>query len=305
MLEVENLSKTIGSKRVVDSISFEVRPGEIIGLLGPNGAGKTTTIRMILGLSSVDSGAALIDGETYASLSAPIRKVGASLEFTTLPSGFNARRYLKRMAITHGIKSSRVEEVLSWSGLTAAGNKAIGTYSLGMRQRLKMAAALLGDPRLLVLDEPLNGLDPEGISWMRGFLSYFVSSGRGVLISSHSVSEIADLADRLIIMGLGKVVAHDSVQSILDKHGVVAARVQTTRSSDLAAALRSSQVYYHFLSADTLSIFAGIDQVRRIAERFNVPLSAGVEVPGSLEDVYFRLTNAASEYSSSHELGTL
>ncbi|SMC58727.1 ABC-type multidrug transport system, ATPase component [Kibdelosporangium aridum] len=207
MIAVEKLSKRFGDVHAVDDLSFTVRPGSVTGFLGPNGAGKTTTLRMLLGLVSPSSGTATIDGKRYVDLETPIKSVGAVLESTAFHPGHTARVHLRVLCTAAGISPNRVDEVLELVDLRSAGTRRIGGFSLGMRQRLAVASALLGDPAVLILDEPANGLDPEGIHWLRGFLRALAVDGRTVLVSSHVLTEMAKTIDDVIVINHGKLVA--------------------------------------------------------------------------------------------------
>src|SRR5262245_8340629 len=206
VIEVADLTKRFGSVTAVDDLSFSVRPGVVTGFLGPNGAGKTTTLRSLLGLVRPTSGQAVFAGRRYAQLERPLETVGTALEASSFHPGRTGRDHLRTAALAAGIRSSRVDEVLEWVGLGHAGDRRVGGYSLGMRQRLGLAFALLGDPGALVLDEPINGLDPEGIRWIREFLRSLAAEGRTVLVSSHLLSEVQQTVDRVVIISRGRLV---------------------------------------------------------------------------------------------------
>ena len=214
MIKVRGLSKRYGATVAVDGLSFEVRPGVVTGFLGPNGAGKSTTMRLLLGLDEPDAGEATIGGRRYRELPWPLRTVGALLEATASPPGRRARAHLAALAASNGIRRSRVEEVLGLVGLDGAAGRRAGTFSLGMAQRLGIAAALLGDPPVLLLDEPANGLDPEGIRWMRNLLRSLAAEGRAVFVSSHLIGEMALTAERLVVVGQGRLLAQTSVAEL-------------------------------------------------------------------------------------------
>lgn len=213
-VEVRNLSKRFGSVTAVDNLSFTVSAGRVTGFLGPNGAGKTTTLRLLLGLIRPTLGRATIDGRTYAELTDPMRTVGASLEATGFHPGRSARDHLRVQATSAGIPTSRVEEVLTQVGLTESAGRRVGGFSMGMRQRLALATALLGDPPVLLLDEPANGLDPEGIAWLRGFLRFLADEGRTILVSSHVLSEVQQTVDDVVIIAHGKLVRHSPLAEL-------------------------------------------------------------------------------------------
>jgi ABC-2 type transport system ATP-binding protein len=226
VIEVDHLTKVFGAVTAVRDLSFRVLPGRVTGFLGPNGAGKTTTLRMLLGLVRPTSGRATIGGVGYDQLTDPLRTVGASLEATGFHSGRTARDHLRVLAATAGMPDARVDEVLTGIGLTAAAHRRVGEFSLGMRQRLALAAALLGDPPVLLLDEPANGLDPEGIAWLRGFLRQLAAGGRTVLISSHVLSEVQQTVDDVVIIARGRLVRQSSLAE-LEGTTVVLARTPT------------------------------------------------------------------------------
>jgi ABC-2 type transport system ATP-binding protein len=214
MIEARGLVKRYGSTTAVDNLSFDVRPGAVTGFLGPNGAGKSTTMRMIIGLDRPDAGTARVNGQGYHELRWPLREVGALLEAKAFHPGRSARAHLTALAVSNGIPRRRVDDVLEITGMGQAAERRAGTFSLGMAQRLGIAAALLGDPAVLLLDEPVNGLDPEGIRWIRGLLKNLASHGRTVLISSHLISEVAQTADQLIVIGRGRLLAQTTVAEL-------------------------------------------------------------------------------------------
>jgi ABC-2 type transport system ATP-binding protein len=214
MIEARGLVKHYGSTTAVDNLSFDVRPGTVTGFLGPNGAGKSTTMRMILGLDRPDAGTARVNGKDYHELRWPLHEVGALLEAKAFHPGRSARAHLTSLAVSNGIPRRRVNEVLEITGMGKAAERRAGKFSLGMAQRLGIAAALLGDPAVLILDEPVNGLDPEGIRWIRGLLKNLASHGRTVLISSHLISEVAQTADQLIVIGQGRLLAQTTVAEL-------------------------------------------------------------------------------------------
>jgi len=214
-IEVAGLHKRFGSTVALDGMSFTVAPGEVTGFVGPNGAGKTTTMRVILGLDAPDGGTALVGGRRYASLHRPLRQVGSLLDAAALQPSRTARNHLLWLAHSQGLDTSRVDAVIEQAGLVKAARRRAGGFSLGMRQRLGIAAAMLGDPPALLMDEPFNGMDPEGIVWMRGFLRSLAAAGRAVLVSSHLMSELEDTADHLVIVGRGKVIADTSTRDLL------------------------------------------------------------------------------------------
>jgi ABC-2 type transport system ATP-binding protein len=214
MIEARGLVKRYGSTTAVDNLSFDVQPGTVTGFLGPNGAGKSTTMRMILGLDRPDAGTARVNGQGYYQLRWPLREVGALLEAKAFHPGRSARAHLTALAVSNGIPRRRVNDVLEITGMGQAADRRAGKFSLGMAQRLGIAAALLGDPAVLLLDEPVNGLDPEGIRWIRGLLKNLAAHGRTVLISSHLISEVAQTADQLIVIGRGRLLAQTTVAEL-------------------------------------------------------------------------------------------
>lgn len=234
---VRNLSKVYKAVRAVDDLSFQASPGRVTGFLGPNGAGKTTTLRMLLNLVRPTAGTATIDGQRYADLRDPIRKVGAILEASGAHRGRTGRNHLRMLCDAAGIPASRADDVLDIVGLTSAASRKFKGYSLGMRQRLGIAVALLGDPDVLVLDEPANGLDPEGIRWMRDLLKALADQGRTVLVSSHLLSEMEVLADDVVIIAAGKLVRQGPVQEVIDAVGGVQVLVRTPKPAELVAEL--------------------------------------------------------------------
>ena len=238
-IEVRNLTKSFKGFRAVDDLSFNVEPGRITGFLGPNGAGKTTTLRMILGLIRPTSGGSTIGGVPYVKLADPLRTVGAALEATNFHPGRTGRDHLRVLATSAGLPKSRADELLELVGIPAAAKKRAGGYSMGMRQRLGLAGALLGDPDILVLDEPANGLDPEGIRWLRGFLRHLAAEGKTILVSSHLLSEVEQTVDDVIILANGKLIRQGAIEELRGRPKV---RVRTPDTAQLAAALRERGV---------------------------------------------------------------
>lgn len=239
MIEVRGLSKHYGSVRAVDDLSFDVAPGIITGFLGPNGAGKSTTMRMIVGLDRPTAGSALIKGMRYGQLKHPLRTVGTLLDAKAVHRNRSAVQHLRWMADTNGISKSRVDEVLGLVGLSNVAGKKAGAFSLGMGQRLGLAGALLGDPEILILDEPVNGLDPEGIRWVRDFLRALAAQGRTVLVSSHLLSEMSQTADHLIVIGKGKLVDNCSTYDFIKNNSATHVVVRTHQDQALATVLRA------------------------------------------------------------------
>ncbi|MEU0563491.1 ATP-binding cassette domain-containing protein [Dactylosporangium sp. NPDC006015] len=221
MIEVRQLSKRYGGSTVVDAVTFDVRPGRVTGFLGPNGAGKSTTIRMLLGLTTPSAGRVTFDGRAYRLMQAPLREVGALLDAATVHGGRTAHAHLRWLAASNGLPKHRVGEVLGRTGLEAVAGRRVRGYSLGMRQRLGIAAALLGDPPVLILDEPVNGLDPEGVHWFRTLLRDLAAEGRTLLVSSHLITEMALVADHLLVIGAGRLLADQSIQELTRGHATL------------------------------------------------------------------------------------
>ncbi len=236
-IEVAGLRKRYGSAVALDGMSFTVQPGQVTGFVGPNGAGKSTTMRVILGLDTPDEGRALVSGRPYASLPHPMRHLGSLLDAAALQPSRSARNHLRWLACSQGLPASRVAEVIQQAGLQEVARRKAGGFSLGMRQRLGLAAAMLGDPMILMLDEPFNGLDPEGIVWMREFLRSLARQGRAVLVSSHLMSELEDTADHLVVVGRGRVVADTSVAALLAAAAGGGVTLRTTATASAVSVL--------------------------------------------------------------------
>jgi ABC-2 type transport system ATP-binding protein len=296
---VSGLTKSFGDVKAVDDLSFSVDPGSITGFLGPNGAGKTTTLRMLLGLVAPDAGSATIGGRSYAALPAPSDEVGAVLEASGFHPARSGRDHLRVYCDVNGYPSARADEALSLVGLTAAGRRPVRGYSLGMRQRLALAGALLGDPMVLVLDEPANGLDPEGIAWMRQLLRRLAGQGRTVLVSSHVLSEVQQLVDRVVIINRGRLVRQGALAELSDVHATTVA-VRTPQPDELAVALsRSVGVQVERSGADGVRV-TGMDAaaVGHLAFVERVELHELTAERSDLERIFFALTNASGEVVS-------
>ncbi len=299
-VEVRGLSKSFGAVRAVDDLSFTVEPGSITGFLGPNGAGKTTTLRMALGLERPDAGTATFDGVAYADLPEPVRTVGAVLETAFHPAR-SGRNHLRVYCRAARLPVSRADEVLAQVGLADAGRRRAGGYSLGMRQRLALATALLGDPAVLVLDEPANGLDPEGIQWLRGFLRHLAhTEGRTVLVSSHLLGEMEQTADRVVIVGAGRLVREGSITELRSStRGSGAVLVRSPEAGRLAEVLTSAG-FTVAPGEDSRVTVTGTTPAAVGAQAFR----AGVELhelraeTSGLEDLYFRLTTGQEQYAA-------
>jgi ABC-2 type transport system ATP-binding protein len=250
-VEVHGLTKRFGSTLAVDDLSFSVQPGRVTGFLGPNGAGKTTTLRMALGLVAPTAGTATVGGLPYADLVAPQRIVGAALEATGFHPGRSGRNHLRVLAATAGVDDRRVDEVLGMVGLTEAARRRTAGYSLGMRQRLGLAGALLADPRVLLLDEPANGLDPEGIAWLRGFLRHLAGQGRTILVSSHVLSEVQQTVDDVVIIARGRLVR---ASTLADLEGAPVVLARSPRATSLLDALRSASLTAALVGPDLVRV---------------------------------------------------
>jgi ABC-2 type transport system ATP-binding protein len=290
VVQAESLTKRFGGLVAVDELSFALEPGTITGFLGPNGAGKTTTLRMLLGLAAPTSGRALTFGRPYAQLEEPIRRVGAMLEATDFHPGRSGRDHLRMLATAVDLPRSRVEEVLRLVELQEAARRPVKGYSLGMRQRLGLAAALLGDPDLLILDEPANGLDPGGVRWLRDFLRDFAAKQRTVLISSHVLAEVAQTVDEVLIINHGKLVVESSLEE-LTARATGSVRVRTPEPARLGGALRRAGIRFSAGNHETVLAYATTSrQVGDIAFAANVPVHELVGESSSLEEVFLGLT---------------
>jgi ABC-2 type transport system ATP-binding protein len=289
-IEVRNLTKVFGRQTAVDDISFDIEPSKVTGFLGPNGAGKSTTLRMILGLVAPTSGEASLLGRRYAELNDPIRNVGAVLDTTQFHPQRSGRNHLRVLATAASIHAERVEEVLDLVDLRNAANKKAGTFSLGMRQRLGIAAALLGDPQVLVLDEPANGLDPAGIRWLRGVLRSFAAQGRTVFVSSHLLGEVSQIADDVIVINEGRLVTQAPVHELVSRT-VSEVRVETAQPERLRDALEAAGIEVGIASHDELVVSASKEVVGTIAAEIGIPIFGLHQQERSLEDIFFELTN--------------
>jgi ABC-2 type transport system ATP-binding protein len=299
MIKAEHLTKQYGSKKAVSDISFTVQPGRVTGFLGPNGAGKSTTMRMIVGLDRPTRGRVTVNGREYTGARSPLTEIGVLLDAKAVHTGRTARNHLRVLAATHGIPTSRVDEVIDLTGLETVAKKRAGEFSLGMGQRLGIAAALLGNPKTLILDEPVNGLDPDGVRWVREFVREFASQGRTVLLSSHLMSEMSMTADQLIVMGRGHVLADAPVKEIVDRWTTTVVRVQSPRLVELAALVEKITYKTPRIESGVLEL-TGIDmqQVAEVAASYGIPLYELSCTSGSLEDAYLALTNSEIEYKT-------
>ncbi len=289
----ESLSKRFGSIVAVHDLSFTLAAGTVTGFLGPNGAGKTTTLRMLLGLAAPTTGRALVLGRPYAELDHPALSVGAVLEATDFHPGRSGRDHLRTLARAVGIPDSRADEVLGIVELQTAGRRRVKGYSLGMRQRLGLAGALLGDPELLILDEPANGLDPEGVRWLRDFLRAFASQGRTVLISSHVLAEVAQTVDQVLIINHGRLVIESSLQDLTSSVGGTV-RVRTPRPDQLSEALRREHLDATREDQTLYVRGAESDRVGEIAFAAGIPLHELITEGSSLEEIFLEMTSEAS-----------
>ena len=299
MLEVRNLTKNYGPKTAVNDISFTVPNGKVTGFLGPNGAGKSTTMRMLVGLEKPTAGQALVDGQSYRSLRSPLASVGALLDAKAMHPGRSGAAHLRSLALTHGIPAARVNEVIEMTGLAAVSKKKVKGFSLGMGQRMGIAAALLGDPQNVILDEPVNGLDPEGVIWVRNLARHLASEGRAVLISSHLMSEMAQTADDLIVIGRGRLLANCSMEDFLKIGDANKVLVRTDSRQLLAGTLQKAG--YSFTSFDTDGLMVEGIQARdlaQIAAQAEVLLHELTPQKSTLEQVYMNMTRDDVEYTS-------
>jgi ABC-2 type transport system ATP-binding protein len=297
MIEARAVTKRYGDKTAVDDLTFTVRPGVVTGFLGPNGAGKSTTMRMILGLDAPTSGAVTVNGKHYAEHTAPLHEVGALLEAKAVHSGRSAYYHLLSLALTTGIPRRRVDEVIDMVGLRDVARRRVGGFSLGMGQRLGVAAALLGDPATLVLDEPVNGLDPEGILWIRTLLRALAAEGRTVFVSSHLMSEMALTAEHLIVIGRGRLIADLSVRDFTELASRKVVRVRTPEAGRLRDLLVGADVSVTGLEPDLLEV-AGLNSeaIGKAACAAAIPLVELTPVQASLEEAFMELTQDAVEY---------
>lgn len=299
MIEVAHLTKRFGATVAVDDLSFTVRPGTVTGFLGPNGAGKTTAMRAIAGLVRPTSGTTRVNGRPVAEHAAPMTEIGALLGPGTMHPGRSARSHLLALAATHGIARARVREVLELTGIDAVAGRRVGTFSMGMGQRLGLAAALLGDPETLMLDEPINGLDPDGIVWVRHFLRSLAAEGRTVFLSSHLMSEMAQTADHLIVIGRGRLIADAPMAEMLAGAGSTRVSVRTPDADRLAAALAAPAVTVTSVARDELEV-TGLDAeaIAVVARDRGVLLHELTTHTASLEEAYLSLTDSALEYAA-------
>jgi len=299
MIAAEHLTKRYGTKTAVSDVSFIVQPGKVTGFLGPNGAGKSTTMRMIVGLDRPTAGSVTVNGRAYRDSRSPLTDVGVLLDAKAVHTGRTARSHLRVMAATHGIPLRRVDEVIELTGLSAVAGKRAGKFSLGMGQRLGIAAALLGDPRTLILDEPVNGLDPEGVRWVRQLVRHLAGEGRTVLLSSHLMSEMAQTADHVIVLGRGRVLADAPLSDLVRAWTTTTVTVRTPQPADLAAAIAGPDVTVVSQADGRLDVTGlGAAAIGDIAHDRRIPVHELTPATGSLEDAYLALTDEAVEYKT-------
>ncbi len=297
MIEAAHLTKRFGAKTAVDDLSFTVAPGAVTGFLGPNGAGKLTTMRLILGLDLPTGGSVTVNGRRYADYRAPLHEVGALLEARSAHPGRSARNHLLALAATHRIPRSRVDELIGLVGLDQVARKRAGSFSLGMSQRLGIAAALLGDPATLLLDEPVNGLDPEGIRWIRNLLRELAAEGRTVFVSSHLMNEMAVTADRVIVVGRGRLIAEESVTALLGRASGSSVRVRSPEAARLRDLLTAPGVTVRSAAEGVLTVRGtAADQIGDLAREHGIAVHELVPQTATLEQAFMELTGDAVEY---------
>jgi len=298
-IDVRDLTKAYGSRRAVDRLTFSVLPGRVTGFLGPNGAGKSTTMRLVLGLDRPTSGTATIGGRRYAALREPLHHVGALLDAKAAHGARTGRDHLRALAVSNRIPLSRVDTVLEETGIAPAARRRVKTYSLGMRQRLGIAAALLGDPEVVLLDEPANGLDPEGIVWIRELLRRLAAEGRTVLVSSHLMNETAVFADHLVVLGRGRLLTDTPVQDFIHARVQPRVRVRTTDGTALGALL-SRHGYDAAAQGDGAWTVrrARVDDIGRLMSEADLPVLELATEEGTLEQAYLDLTAAEAEFTA-------
>ena len=302
MIEVENLTKRYGDRTAVNRVSFQVNPGTVTGFLGPNGAGKSTTMRMIAGLDQPTAGRVRVNGRDYRNAQAPMAELGVLLEAKAVHPGRSARDHLLVLAQTAGLGKARVDEVIEQVGLAAVAGRRVGGFSLGMGQRLGIAVALLGKPRTIMLDEPVNGLDPEGVRWVRTLLRSLADQGCTVLVSSHLLGEMAETADRLVVIGRGQVIADSTVEEFVAGMVADAVVVRTPEATRLRTLLSGPGVTVTADSEDALHV-RGLptDQIGRAAWQAKIPVLELSVARGSLEEAFMQATNDSTEFTSARQ----
>ncbi|MFG2752227.1 ABC transporter ATP-binding protein [Streptomyces xanthophaeus] len=298
-IEIRELTREYGAIRAVDRLTFDVLPGRVTGFLGPNGAGKSTTMRLLLGLDRATSGTATVGGRQFTAMTDPLRHVGALLDPQSIHGGRTARDHVRFLAATHRIPVRRVDEVLEQAGIAAAARRRVKTFSLGMRQRLGIAAALLGDPGVLLLDEPTNGLDPEGIIWIRELMRALAAEGRTVLVSSHLMSETAALADHLVVLGAGRLLADTSMEEFIDARSTPRVRLRTSDAIRLRAALARDGLELVGADGGRWTV-DGIraEQLGTMAAREGIPMLELADERASLEQAYLDLTAGHAQFAA-------
>ncbi|WP_132475149.1 ATP-binding cassette domain-containing protein [Rhodococcus sp. SMB37] len=302
MIDVQNLTKRFGDTTAVENLSFEVGPGRVTGFLGPNGAGKTTTMRIVLGLDSPTSGAATVAGSAYRDLHDPMCTVGALLTAGHVHPGRSARDHLRMLAAVGGIGDARVDAVLSTVGLADAASRRTGAFSLGMLQRLGIAAALLGDPPILILDEPVNGLDTDGIRWVRSLLRTFADEGRTVLLSSHVMSEMELIADHLVVIGAGRLLADEPLLDFIDRHSGHSVRVASAADAALGARLRERGAHVDVDGGGLLVRGLDARTIGGVSVSAEIPLTELIPIRRTLEDVYTGLVEEHGRHRANTEV---
>jgi ABC-2 type transport system ATP-binding protein len=299
VIELERLTKRFGPVTAVDDLSFTVRPGHVTGFLGPNGAGKTTTMRIILGLDAPTSGTALVGGRRYRQIVRPLRQVGSLLDATAVHGGRSARDHLMSLALSNGIGRGRVAQVLELTGLESVAGKRVRGFSLGMKQRLGIAAALLGDPQVLMFDEPVNGLDADGVRWIRLLMRRLAADGHTVFLSSHLMSEMAQTADHLVVIGRGRLLADTPMEALTTSSAGASVLVRSPRAGELAGLLSARGAAVTVTEDGGLAV-TGLDApaIADLAAAHGVAVHELVPRPPSLEQAYLDLTGASTEYQA-------
>jgi ABC-2 type transport system ATP-binding protein len=299
MIEVMNLGKRYGEKVAVDGLDFVVQPGIVTGFLGPNGAGKSTTMRMIAGLDEPTSGRVLVNGRDYRAVQAPMAELGILLEARSVHTGRSARNHLLALAQTNGVSQRRVDEVIDMVGLGEVARKRVGGFSLGMGQRLGIASALLGDPGVVVLDEPVNGLDPEGVLWIRNLLKGLAAEGRTVFVSSHLMSEMALTATRLVVIGRGRLIADTTVAEFVARAGGGGVTVRTPQAARLRELLLGPDITVTSQQSDLLKVQGlSAEQIGQTAWQARLPVYELTQQQASLEEAFMRLTDDSVDFRS-------
>ncbi|MGC5628629.1 ABC transporter ATP-binding protein [Georgenia sp. Z1344] len=304
MIEAQGLTKRYGPTLAVDRVDFQIHPGTVTGFLGPNGSGKSTTMRMIMGLDRPTAGSVTIDGKRYQDLRAPLHEVGALLEAKAVHPGRSARSHLRGLAATHGIGRRRVDEVIELTGISKVAKKRVGGFSLGMGQRLGIAAAMLGDPKVLILDEPVNGLDPEGVQWVRTLVRRLADEGRTVFISSHLMSEMSMTADQLLVIGKGRIITGGPVKDVIDASVRPVVVVRTPHVDQLLAALPPQAVARRAEDGSLEVEDLSAPEIGAAAHHAGVELHELSPRSASLEQAFMTLTHDSVEYRAGNDSGS-